>query len=207
VNLQRLNLSQNNITEIQTGTFSRLSNLEKLDLSQNALAILNADILPTQTSQLDSISIANNQLHALNGFNSSRLSKSKIVGIDRNNFRCKYLNSLFKLISWKQLVMISKRIECNDVTSSIAPTVVGSDFVMTTPSVKTSSTTTHNPPKPNQIYNVTTPMTERANTTEETSKINATQNKTDIHDLLHDGLTSNFVIILLFINTVVLILA
>lgn len=116
--LQQLFLSRNNLSEISLGTFSSLIRLQVLDLSQNILKILDANVLPSQSSHLNLLAIADNQLHELNGFTSLRIPNTKIIGIDSNRFNCSFLDHLFQAITWKHLDSISIRIECNSGNES-----------------------------------------------------------------------------------------
>lgn len=83
-----LNVSSNNLTEIETGTFSSLTKLQTLDLSNNQLKTLNANILPAQSMRLKWFLIQGNQLRDLNGFTNAQYPNMKIFGIDSNRFSC-----------------------------------------------------------------------------------------------------------------------
>ncbi|XP_055301669.1 uncharacterized protein LOC129568127 [Sitodiplosis mosellana] len=134
--LQTLILSRNNLTEVRLGTFSPLLSLRVLDLSKNMLKTLDADILPPQSSYLELIVIADNQLRELRGFTSLRIPNTKIIGIDSNRFNCTFLDQLFDAITWKHLDAISIRIECNSANETREITTNGtigsgsvSDFI------------------------------------------------------------------------------
>ncbi|XP_055301670.1 uncharacterized protein LOC129568128 [Sitodiplosis mosellana] len=111
--LVQLDLSANKLSEIKTGVFSSLTELQLLDLSENRLKTLDINVLPMQLDQMKSLSIRNNQLQELNGFNSTRIVNMKIAGIDTNRFNCSYLKTLIQLITHKHLDVISNRIECS----------------------------------------------------------------------------------------------
>lgn len=124
VKLQQLILSQTSLLQIDAGAFSTLQSLRMLDISNNRLKVLDVNVLPMLPNQLKSLSIANNRLRELNGFSSARISDTKIIGIDSNQFNCSYFERLFQSITWKHLQSISKRINCSttiDVDESMEP--------------------------------------------------------------------------------------
>lgn len=113
VKLQQLILSNTSLLQIDVGAFSTLQNLRILDISNNRLKMLDVNILPMLPNQLKSFSIANNELRELNGFSNARISDTKIIGIDSNQFNCSYFERLFLAVTWKHLESITKRINCS----------------------------------------------------------------------------------------------
>lgn len=122
VALQNLNLSRTLLMEIEPKTFGACSAIEILDLSSNALKSLNVTILPSPPKHLELLLIGNNQLQELNGFSNETIPGAKIHGIDSNRLNCSYLERLFQSITWKQIGLISERINCsstNEIAASI----------------------------------------------------------------------------------------
>ncbi|XP_031634761.1 chaoptin-like [Contarinia nasturtii] len=114
-----LDLSNNLITEIKPNTFLTLTHLHTLNLSQNKLKALNADVLSPRTNNLNLLSITNNRMQELNGFTNTRIPNAKIIGI--SEFNCTYFNRLFQSLSWKHVDVIYKLIDCDTISE-------GTDF-------------------------------------------------------------------------------
>lgn len=137
VKIQSLNLSHNDLIEIEANTFLNQTHLQSLDLSRNKLIKLDISVFASQTNQLKLLAISHNQLREMNGFTSSVIPNTKIVGIDTNDFNCSYLKgTLFPSITWKHLDSIANRINCS---SSV---VVGSTTTAASTTLATISTTT-----------------------------------------------------------------
>lgn len=113
VKLQYLNLSHNKLSNLDSESFSKQDSLRTLDLSANELKKLNANILPSRTSQLELLAIGNNQLRELIGFKDSNLTNVKIMGIDSNKINCTHFEHIFEYISWNHFHSFSTRINCS----------------------------------------------------------------------------------------------
>lgn len=193
--LVQLNLSANNISEIKPRTFSSLTYLEILDLSRNQLKTLKTDILPTQLNQMKLLSIGHNQLQELVGFNSARILNLKISGIDSNHFNCSYLDTLFKLITWKHLSEISNRINCNSNNESVARTTTVASTIS-----NISST-----PKIAPTNNTITILS----STEENKKIQTTKESNELYHKNSEGTHESSIKLMhttLLINTAILLI-
>lgn len=109
-----LNLSRNSIGMVENGTFAYLIRLQTLDLSCNKLITLDIHTLSPRPYLLELLSIGNNQLQQLNGFNKSALPNAKIEGIESNRFNCSHLNKLFQIITWKHLSLDENGYNCSE---------------------------------------------------------------------------------------------
>ncbi|XP_055301910.1 leucine-rich repeat transmembrane neuronal protein 4-like [Sitodiplosis mosellana] len=139
--LELLNLSGNILSEIKLGVFSSLTNLQTLDLSENRLNTLDINVLSMQLDQMKLLSIRNNQLQELNGFNSTRIVNMKIVGIDSNRFNCSYLKTLIQSINRTHLDVVSNRNECSPGNG--LPTNSGNELTTLNPLNKKVDETIH----------------------------------------------------------------
>lgn len=122
VKLQHLNLSRIDLLEVKPQTFSSLENLQTLDLSHNNLKTLDDSILSPQANQLKLLLIANNQLRELNGFTSTRIPNTKIVGIDSNQFNCSFLKTYLQSITPNNLDLMLHPLNCSSFNEAIGET-------------------------------------------------------------------------------------
>lgn len=99
---------------VENGTFANLIWLHTLDLSYNKLITLDINTLSPRPYLLEVLSIGNNQLQQLNGFNKSFLPNAKIEGIESNRFNCSHLNKLFQTITWKHLSLDENGYSCSE---------------------------------------------------------------------------------------------
>lgn len=93
--LVKLDLSQNGLQKLESGIFSNLTKLEVLDLSHNEFETLNASIFPQWSNRFKLLSIANNKVHMLYGFEIKRMPNARVIGIDSNRFsRFYFINDI-----------------------------------------------------------------------------------------------------------------
>lgn len=140
-----IDFSFNKIKWIDHLAFAFLFSLKRLDLSHNELTTLDADILPTQMSNMKMLSIGNNQLRELKGFGSTRILDMKIVGIVSNRFNCSYRNDL--LTAWKSINANLESMDC----SLRQPATVATNKLASQFGAPMTSTSTSAPPISEQI--------------------------------------------------------
>lgn len=93
--LKFIYLARTYITTIPQQTFSSQTKLVELDLSDNRIASLNADIFPTKMSDFRNLTINNCRMNELKGFKKTSFPSLKIIGLgDNNAFNCSALDDL-----------------------------------------------------------------------------------------------------------------
>lgn len=122
--LKHLNLSHNKLTEIETGSFLELKELNTIDLSENQLKALNVNIFKQPAYHLEFLNIGNNQLAELINFTKSTIPNAKIAGIDLNKINCTHFEQLFDSLEWRHFDSFSTRIQCNSNSSESTSTAI-----------------------------------------------------------------------------------
>ncbi|XP_037045304.1 toll-like receptor 3 [Bradysia coprophila] len=103
INLKHLNLKRTNLSNIQFGTFSQQRKLVFLDLSENQLTKLDFKLFSPVLPDLQTLSLAYNQLKNLNGFRSEIFPKLSSLQIQGNQLSCSYLADFFDVINWEKI--------------------------------------------------------------------------------------------------------
>ena len=119
MDLTYLNLAYNELTEIEESTFTKLNEVQILDLSGNKLKVLNQNIFKNSQSELKFLNIANNEITELINFNRYTVADVRIAGIDLNRINCTHFENLFESLNWRNFDSFSTRIKCNSNSNNV----------------------------------------------------------------------------------------
>lgn len=104
--LKHLILRRINISYITLGTFSHQQQLASLDLSENALKVLNFKIFYPIQHELRALYINGNQLSNLNGFRNALFPRLTLFDIKNNEFNCTYLEYFMETVNWEKIQLM-----------------------------------------------------------------------------------------------------
>lgn len=108
-----LDLSYNNLSNIQLGTFSNQWNLISLHLSHNFFKSIDFGLFSPRFDHLRSLIIESNELSDLDGFSRIVFPKLNSLAINGNNFNCSVLRFFFSTLHWSRDGIISLRLVYN----------------------------------------------------------------------------------------------
>lgn len=136
VDLEYIYLRNISLTQVEPGAFSTLQKLRLLDLEDNQLITLDANVLPPLPNALKHIFIGDNQLRELNNITAELIPNGRFYGIDSNKFNCSYLDKLKEVLTSEHIVIPYYVLSCND-TNEIVETQSENDQSIS-PSVEES---------------------------------------------------------------------
>lgn len=111
-NLKTLKLRNTMITNIQFGTFSHQEKVEHLNLADNQLREFDMNMIYSMTSLLQ-LDISGNELQELENYKYAhqQFTLLRLIDLTHNNFTCKYLMTLVKVLRTYQVVLSKNNME------------------------------------------------------------------------------------------------
>lgn len=111
-NLKTLKLRSTMLTNIQFGTFSHQEKVESLDLANNQLLEFDMNMIYSMTSLLQ-LDISGNELQELHNYKYAhqQFTMMRLIDLTHNNFTCKYLMTLIKVLRNYQVVLSKNNME------------------------------------------------------------------------------------------------